>query len=250
MDMAGGGGEMDRLQVVRRDRHRRMHVDHTIGCIRWRRCQRRDDRHASHSKKELPMRWRHYSLALAAAAALAACGDDSAAPDEPPATPAMSRAPGSMAAEPGGTAAAEPADIVDTAVAAGAFGTLVSGVQAAELEETLRGDGPFTVFAPTDDAFAALPEGGLDELLADPTGDLADVLTYHVVAGEVTAAAVAGLDGQDVTTVNGATFTVDVSDGGEVSLTDAAGNEIDVVATDVDASNGVIHAIDGVLLPG
>ena len=104
---------------------------------------------------------------------------------------------------------AEAADIVDTAVAAGDFTTLVSAVQAAGLEETLRGPGPFTVFAPTDEAFAALPAGTLDTLLADPTGDLADILTYHVVDGAVMAADVAGLDGQEVTTVNGAAFTVD-----------------------------------------
>ena len=118
------------------------------------------------------------------------------------------------------------------------------------MEETLRGDGPFTVFAPTDDAFAALPAGTLDTLLADPTGDLADILTYHVVEGEVMAADVVDLDGQAVTTVNGATFTVNVGDDGAVTLTDAAGNEVGVVQTDVDASNGVIHVIDGVLLPG
>jgi uncharacterized surface protein with fasciclin (FAS1) repeats len=196
------------------------------------------------------MRLRPYSLALVAVAALAACGDDgddSTVADESPAT---SQPAGGMAADPTTTAAAEPADIVDTAVAAGDFGTLVSGVQAAELEATLRGEGPFTVFAPTDDAFAALPEDTLDELLADPTGDLAGILTYHVVAGEVMAADVAELDGQEVTTVNGATFTVNATEGGDVSLTDAAGNEVGVVATDVDATNGVIHVIDGVLLPG
>jgi uncharacterized surface protein with fasciclin (FAS1) repeats len=199
------------------------------------------------------MRLRLYTLALVAVAGLAACGDDgddAAVTDESPAPPATSQPGVTMDAEPATTAASEPSDIVDTAVAAGDFGTLVSGVQAAELEETLRGEGPFTVFAPTDDAFAALPEGTLDDLLADPTGDLAGVLTYHVVAGEVMAADVAELDGQKVTTVNGATFTVNVTEGGDVSLTDAAGNEIGVVATDVDASNGVIHVIDGVLLPG
>ena len=142
------------------------------------------------------------------------------------------------------------ADIVDTAIAAGDFTTLVAAVQAAGLEETLRGDGPFTVFAPTDDAFAALPAGTVDTLLEDPTGDLADILTYHVVAGAVMAADVVGLDGQDVTTVNGATFTVNVADDGSVSLTDAAGNEVAVVATDIEASNGVIHVIDAVLMPG
>ena len=146
--------------------------------------------------------------------------------------------------------AEEPGDIVDTAVAAGDFETLVSAVQAAGLEETLRGDGPFTVFAPTDDAFAALPAGTLDDLLADPEGALAPILTYHVVEGKVLAADVAGLDGQEVATVNGASFTVNVGDDGTVTLTDAAGNEVTVVTTDIETSNGVIHVIDGVLLPG
>jgi uncharacterized surface protein with fasciclin (FAS1) repeats len=143
----------------------------------------------------------------------------------------------------------EASDIVDTAVAAGDFETLVTAVQAAGLEETLRGEGPFTVFAPTDEAFAALPAGTLDTLLEDPEGDLAGILTYHVVSGEVLAADVVGMDGEAVTTVNGATFTVNV-DGENVSLTDAAGNTVNVVATDVTAENGVIHVIDGVLLPG
>ena len=142
------------------------------------------------------------------------------------------------------------ADIVDTAIAAGDFTTLVAAVQAAGLEETLRGEGPFTVFAPTDDAFAALPAGTVDTLLQDPTGDLTDILTYHVVAGAVMAADVVGLDGQDVTTVNGATFKVNVADDGSVSLTDAAGNDVAVVTTDIETSNGVIHVIDAVLMPG
>jgi uncharacterized surface protein with fasciclin (FAS1) repeats len=141
------------------------------------------------------------------------------------------------------------ADIVDTAVAAGEFDTLVAAVQAAGLEETLRGEGPFTVFAPTDAAFEALPPGTVDTLLSDPTGDLADILTYHVVEGEVMAADVAGLDGQDVATVNGASFTVNVADDGAVSLTDAAGNEVGVVQTDIETSNGVIHVLDAVLMP-
>ena len=142
------------------------------------------------------------------------------------------------------------ADVVDTAVEAGDFGTLVTAVQAAGLEETLRGEGPYTVFAPTDAAFGALPAGTVDTLLADPQGDLSNILTYHVVPGEVLAEDVAGLDGQPVTTVNGATFTVDVGDDGSVSLTDAAGNQVAVTQTDVEASNGVIHVVDAVLMPG
>jgi uncharacterized surface protein with fasciclin (FAS1) repeats len=141
-------------------------------------------------------------------------------------------------------------DIVDTAVAAGDFTTLVAAVRAAGLEETLRGEGPFTVFAPTDDAFAALPPGTVETLLEDPTGDLATILTYHVVPGAVLAADVAGLNGQDVATVEGASFRVGVGGDGSVTLTDAAGNDVAVVTTDIETSNGVIHVIDGVLLPG
>ena len=179
----------------------------------------------------------------------AACGDDAA--DTAPATEASTVAP-TVTEAPMTTVAPSPAaaDIVDTAVAAGDFTTLVTAVKAAGLEQTLRGEGPFTVFAPTDDAFAALPAGTIDTLLKDPTGDLSSILTYHVVAGAVPAADVAGLDGKNVTTVNGATFRVAVADDGSVSLTDAAGNRVAVVATDVPATNGVIHVIDAVLLPG
>ncbi len=211
-------------------------------------------------------RTRRLVAALAALGVVAsACGDDgadsgsSAGTTEAAATtmaPAGTEAPmateapmdteATMATEE--TEAAE-GDIVDTAIAAGDFTTLVAAVQAAGLEETLRGEGPFTVFAPTDEAFAALPAGTLDALLADPTGQLADILTYHVVPGAVLAADVVALDGQAVTTVNGATITVGVADDGTVTLTDAGGNEVTVVATDVQASNGVIHVIDGVLLP-
>lgn len=140
-------------------------------------------------------------------------------------------------------------DIVDTAAGAGDFTTLVAAVEAAGLVETLKGDGPFTVFAPTDAAFAALPEGTVDTLLADPQGQLTEILTYHVVPGKVLAADVAGMDGQDVTTVNGATFKVGVSSDGKVTLTDGAGNTVGVVTTDIVTSNGVIHVIDAVLMP-
>jgi uncharacterized surface protein with fasciclin (FAS1) repeats len=210
----------------------------------------------------------HLALPLVLAGTLAACGDDddATASEAPTATTmapmattidsstatmstTMDPPPATTVDSSAGTTA-EATDIVDTAIAAGDFTTLVTAVQAAGLEETLRGPGPFTVFAPTDDAFAALPAGTVDTLLADPTGDLADILTYHVVDGAVMAADVAGLDGQDVATVNGATFAVEVGDDGGVSLTDAAGNTVTVVQTDIAASNGVIHVIDGVLLPG
>jgi uncharacterized surface protein with fasciclin (FAS1) repeats len=139
-------------------------------------------------------------------------------------------------------------DIVDTAIAAGNFDTLVAAVQAAGLEETLRGEGPFTVFAPTDEAFDALPEGTVEALLEDPEGDLTSILTYHVVEGAVLAEDVVGLDGEEVTTINGATFTVNVTDGG-VTLTDASGQVVNVTQTDIETSNGVIHVIDAVLMP-
>ena len=188
-------------------------------------------------------------VALSLIAGACSDDDDDAAPvseDAETSTTADDTATSMMTEET--TAAGE--DIVDTAVAAGDFETLVTAVQAAGLEETLRGDGPFTVFAPTDEAFAALPEGTLDTLLADPEGDLADILTYHVVEGAVPAADVLGLDGQEVTTVNGAAFTVAVGADDSVTLTDAAGNDVAVTQTDIETSNGVIHVIDGVLLPG
>jgi len=132
-------------------------------------------------------------------------------------------------------------DIVDTAVAAADFTTLVAAVQAAGLVETLKGEGPFTVFAPTDAAFAALPDGTVDALLAD-TDALTEVLLYHVVPGRVLAADVVGLT--SATTAGGDDLAISVS-GSTVMLNDGA----TVVATDVEASNGVIHVIDSVLLP-
>ena len=135
------------------------------------------------------------------------------------------------------------ADIVDTAVAAGDFETLVAAVTAAGLVDTLKGEGPFTVFAPADSAFAALPEGTVDGLLADPEGALTDVLLYHVVAGKVMAADVLGLDGQSVETVGGGMLEITI-DGDTVLI-----NGIPVAAADIETSNGVIHVIDGVLIP-
>ena len=134
-------------------------------------------------------------------------------------------------------------DIVDTAVGAGTFTTLVAAVQAAGLEETLRGEGPFTVFAPTDDAFAALPEGTVESLLEPDNQDqLVAVLTYHVVPGEVMAADAAGAT-VELATVEGSNVTVDgTGDGVTV-------NGANVVAADVAADNGVIHVIDAVILP-
>jgi uncharacterized surface protein with fasciclin (FAS1) repeats len=184
-------------------------------------------------------------------AVVSACGDDGADADTAETTAPATVAPAETAAPMTTTVpTTAAADIVDSAIAAGEFSMLITAVQAAGLEDTLRGEGPFTVFAPTDDAFAALPAGTVDTLLEDPAGDLTDILTYHVVEGAVPAADVVGLDGQDVTTLNGAAFTVEVADDGSVTLTDATGNDVAVVATDVQASNGVIHVIDAVLLPG
>lgn len=133
-------------------------------------------------------------------------------------------------------------DIVDTAVEAGQFTTLAAALGAAGLVETLKGDGPFTVFAPTDEAFAKLPAGTVENLLKPENKDqLVAILTYHVVPGSVMAADVVSLS--EATTVNGATVDIDVN-GGSVMINDAT-----VVATDIAASNGVIHVIDTVILP-
>ncbi len=135
----------------------------------------------------------------------------------------------------------EMADIVDTAVAAGSFNTLVAAVQAAGLVDALKGDGPFTVFAPTDEAFAKLPAGAVDALLADPSGDLTQILLYHVVPGKVMAADLS--DGLEAATLQGDKVTFKLSDGG------AMVNDANIVATDIETSNGVIHVIDSVIMP-
>ena len=133
-------------------------------------------------------------------------------------------------------------DIVDVAVANGQFNTLAAALEAADLIDTLKSDGPFTVFAPTDAAFAALPEGTVESLLEPENRDqLVAILTYHVVSGRVTAADVVKLD--EATTVNGQAIAINVIDGG-VQIDNAS-----VVTADVDASNGVIHVIDSVILP-
>jgi uncharacterized surface protein with fasciclin (FAS1) repeats len=162
------------------------------------------------------------AFAVVAALTLSACGSDSETASE---APAEVTAPGT---------------IVDVAVGAGNFNTLVAAVTAAGLVETLSGAGPFTVFAPTDEAFAALPAGVLDALLLpENKATLAKILTYHVVSGMVMAADVA--DG-DVATVEGQTIKLSTMGGVTV-------NGATVVAADVMASNGVIHAIDAVILP-
>lgn len=137
--------------------------------------------------------------------------------------------------------------IVDAASANENFSTLVAAVKAAELVETLSGEGPFTVFAPTNAAFDKLPEGTLDSLLlAENKETLKSILTYHVVSGEVLSSQLS--DGQVVTTVNGADLTVEISEG-MVYLVDAMGNRATVTQADIKVDNGVIHAIDTVVMP-
>ena len=137
--------------------------------------------------------------------------------------------------------AAEKKDIVDTAAAAGSFKTLVAAVKAAGLVDTLKGAGPFTVFAPTDEAFAKLPAGTVEELLKPENKQkLVDILTYHVVAGKVMAADVKTMD---VKTVQGASAALKVADG-KVTI-----DKANVVKTDIEATNGVIHVIDAVIMP-
>ena len=179
-------------------------------------------------------------IAIAAAGAVtvgaAGCGDDeedsAASATTPIETSTPTPTPSAEAAQ----------DIVALASATPELSTLVSAVQAAELVETLQGEGPFTVFAPTDEAFAAVGQDTLDTLLGPEGKDqLTDVLTYHVVSGELTAADLE--DGQELTTVQGATLPVSV-DGDQVRVGDAT-----LAMADVEASNGVVHVIDAVLLP-
>lgn len=136
--------------------------------------------------------------------------------------------------------ASSAADIVDTAVAAGNFQTLVSAVEEAGLVDTLKGEGPFTVFAPTDEAFAKIPQDQLESLLANKT-QLTAVLTYHVVAGKVMSTDLT--DDMAVATVQGENVTINL-DEGSVMVNDAK-----VVQADIECSNGVVHAIDTVLMP-
>ncbi|MBU2033582.1 MAG: fasciclin domain-containing protein [Alphaproteobacteria bacterium] len=193
-----------------------------------------------------------FAIALASAASLAivACAE------EPADTTAMDDA--AMADQMANDDAAmvgETDNIVQVAQGNPEFSTLVSAVTTAELGETLSGEGPYTVFAPTNAAFEKIPQATRDELMSEAgREDLTGILTYHVVEGETMAAALtaaieaAGTEGYELTTVNGATLTATLVDG-NVVLTDAAGNTSTVTGTDVDASNGVIHSIDTVLMP-
>ena len=148
----------------------------------------------------------------------------------------------------------EKATIVGVAAANENFSTLVAAVKAADLVGTLNSEGPFTVFAPTNEAFAKLPEGTVESLLkAENKATLSSILTYHVVAGKFMAAdvvkAIKDNDGKFViTTVNGEKLTAHIMDG-KVMLKDAKGNNSTIILTDVAASNGVIHALDSVVMP-
>lgn len=133
-------------------------------------------------------------------------------------------------------------NIIDTAVAAGSFKTLAAALTAAGLVDTLNSAGPFTVFAPTDDAFAKLPEGTVDKLLKD-VPKLTAILTYHVLSGKVMAADVTKMDGKTAKTVNGADLKISTQGG--VNLN----GSVHVTKTDIDCSNGVIHVVDAVLMP-
>jgi len=141
-----------------------------------------------------------------------------------------------------GSCGSKTKDIVDTAVAAGSFDTLVAAVTAADLGDVLKGDGPFTVFAPTDEAFAKLPAGTLESLLKpENKAQLQAILTYHVVPGNVMASDVVGLE--SAKTVNGQSLSISLE--GDSVMVDSA----KVVTTDISCSNGVIHVIDSVVLP-
>ena len=184
-------------------------------------------------KLHLPIVYALLALTLFAAA----CGDDESQESSPTAVDIEADDVAANASDGLGT-------IVDVAIAS-EFTTLVAAVQAAGLVETLSGDGPLTVFAPTDAAFAtALDDLGLtaEELL--DSDELADILTYHVIAGQVNAATAIGLDGQSAETVNGSELAISVVDGSVV-----LNGSSTVVTTDVAASNGIIHVIDAVLLP-
>jgi uncharacterized surface protein with fasciclin (FAS1) repeats len=180
----------------------------------------------------------------------AACGDDDeAAQQEDPSAAAETETESTndAAGDSKSSMSETPATVVDVAASDENFSTLVTAVQAAGLADTLSGAGPFTVFAPINDAFAALPQGTVDALLQPDSRDqLTSVLTYHVVAARALSDDLT--DGMTVTTVQGQALTVNMT-GTAVTLTDASGNTVSVLQPDIEAGNGVVHVIDGVLLP-
>ena len=185
------------------------------------------------------------ALASAATLAIAACAE----PVDETATMDDTAAADQMAND-----TAETGTLVEVAQGDEQFSTLVSAVTAAGLGETLSGEGPFTVFAPTNAAFDKIPEATLTELTTNDTDTLGNILKYHVVEGNVDAATLtkaindAGEEGYTIDTVGGGTLKATL-DGSNVILTDATGGTATVTATDIEASNGVIHAIDTVLMP-
>lgn len=183
------------------------------------------------------MKLKYAGIALASAGLLFAAGCSSDSTDETDTAAATAEAsPSAMESE-----SSDAGTIVDVAAGNDDFSTLVAAVDAADLQDTLSADGPYTVFAPTNAAFEALPDGVLDKLLEPENKEtLTEILTYHVVSGEVTSDMI---EPGDVETVEGSTVTI-TTDGGEVMV-----NEAKVETADVDASNGVIHSIDAVLLP-
>lgn len=192
---------------------------------------------------------KHLTIAMACAAtmALAACGG---APEED-----TTVADDTAMADQMANADASTGTIAEVAQGNSDLSTLVSAVQSANLGETLSGEGPYTVFAPTNAAFDKVPQETRDQLMsADGQSDLSNILSYHVVEGETMADALtqaiegAGEEGYTITTLNGGTLTA-MMDNGQVILRDAAGNTATVTATDIDASNGVVHTIDTVLMP-
>lgn len=164
----------------------------------------------------------------------------------PAATPVATQPPAPTATPVPPTPAPQLSDIVDTAVADGRFTTLVAALQAAGLVDTLKGEGPFTVFAPTDEAFAKLPAGTVEDLLKPENLEtLKNILLYHVASGKAMSTDVVSLDGQSVdTALEGQQLTIAVKEG-SVFLNET----VQVVITDIETSNGVIHVIDAVLLP-
>ena len=185
-------------------------------------------------------KFRYSMVALLAGVALvgAACSDDDS--DDEESTTTTTEAEETETTEAADEEAAADQTIVDIAASDDDFSTLVTAVEAAGLVETLSGDGPFTVFAPTNEAFEALPEGTLDTLLADPTGALTDVLQLHVISGEVDSEAAAAAAGTCVETLGGQVKVEEVD--GSLTVGGAT-----VTTPDLEASNGIIHVIDAVI---
>lgn len=185
-------------------------------------------------------KFRYSMVALLAGVALvgAACSDDDSEDEE--STTTTTEAEETETTEAAGDDAAADQTIVDIAASDDNFSTLVTAVEAAGLAETLSGEGPFTVFAPTNEAFDALPEGTLDTLLADPTGALTDVLQLHVISGEVDSEAATAAAGTCVETLGGQVKVEEVD--GALTVGGAT-----VTTADLEASNGVIHVIDAVI---